>query len=80
MKKFLDWVLKRARVPSTWIGLTMIAVVLGVDPMQAQRVGHAVSMIVAEGLGNGAEKDVAEPAGEPEGEAVSAEEMEGLAQ
>lgn len=46
----LAWMKLRAREPSTWVGLAMIAVAMGSDPMQAQGIAQAVSLIVGGGL------------------------------
>lgn len=47
---FLAWAKTRVSEPSTWVGLSMIAVVLGSDPMQAQGMAQAVSLIIGGGL------------------------------
>ena len=47
---FLAWAKTRAHEPSTWAGLAMIAVVLGSDPMQAQGLAQAISLIIGGGL------------------------------
>lgn len=60
MDEFLGWLLGRARRPSTWIGLGMLAVVLGMEPTSAQRVARAVALIVTDGARGVAD---AEPAG-----------------
>lgn len=59
MKAFLDglplglalgWLRLRLREGSTWVGLAMIAVVLGSDPMEAYGLAQAISLIVGGGL------------------------------
>ena len=47
---FLAWAKTRVSEPSTWVGLSMIAVVMGSDPMQAQGVAQAISLIIGGGL------------------------------
>ncbi|MCG2839769.1 hypothetical protein L6Q21_02080 [Sandaracinobacter sp. RS1-74] len=47
---FAAWLKTRVREPSTWVGLATIAVVLGSDPMQAQGLVQAISLIVGGGL------------------------------
>jgi hypothetical protein len=47
---FLAWLRLRSREQSTWAGLAMIAVVLGSDPMQAQGLAQAISLIIGGGL------------------------------
>lgn len=46
----LAWLKTRVREPSTWVGLSMIAVAMGSDPMQAEGVAQAISLIVGGGL------------------------------
>ncbi len=46
----LSWLKTRVREPSTWVGLSMIAVVLGLDPLRAQSLAEAVSLIIGGGL------------------------------
>lgn len=46
----LAWAKTRVSEPSTWVGLSMIAVVLGSDPMQAQGLAQAISLIIGGGL------------------------------
>lgn len=46
----LSWLKTRVREPSTWVGLSMIAVAMGSDPMQAEGVAQAISLIVGGGL------------------------------
>ncbi len=50
LSALLAWVKLRVREPSTWAGVAMIAVVLGSDPMQAQGLAQALSLIVGGGL------------------------------
>jgi hypothetical protein len=59
MKAFLDglplevalkWLRLRLGEGSTWVGMAMIAVVLGSDPMQAYGLAQAISLIVGGGL------------------------------
>lgn len=59
MKAFLDgvplraalaWLRLRLSEGSTWVGMAMIAVVLGSDPMQAYGLAQAISLIVGGGL------------------------------
>lgn len=47
---FLNWLRLRATESSTWVGLAMIAVVLGSDPMQAHGLAQAISLILGGGL------------------------------
>jgi hypothetical protein len=47
---FLKWARLRAGESSTWAGFAMIAVVLGSDPMQAQGLAQAISLIIGGGL------------------------------
>lgn len=47
---FISWVRRRIQEPATWMGMAMIAVVLGSDPMQAQGLMEAVSLIIGGGL------------------------------
>lgn len=49
-RDFLAWLRLRLAEPSTWAGMAMIAVVLGSDPMQAQGLAQAVSLIIGGGL------------------------------
>ncbi len=44
------WLRQRLTERSTWVGLAMIAVVLGSDPMQAHGLAQAISLIVGGGL------------------------------
>jgi hypothetical protein len=46
----LAWLRMRIRESSTWVGLAMIAVVLGSDPMQAQGLAQAISLVIGGGL------------------------------
>ena len=59
MKAFLDglplgvvlaWLRLRLGEASTWVGLAMVAVVMGSDPMQAYGLAQAISLIVGGGL------------------------------
>lgn len=50
LEALLSWAKTRAREPATWVGLSMIAIVLGSDPMQAESVAEAMSLIVGGGL------------------------------
>ncbi len=50
MARFLCWLRQRARESSTWVGLAMIAVAVGSDPMQAMSLAQAISFIVGGGL------------------------------
>lgn len=50
MQAFLRWAQLRLREPSTWAGAAMIAIVLGSDPMQAQGMAQAISLIIGGGL------------------------------
>lgn len=47
---FLKWLRLRAAESSTWVGFAMIAVVLGSDPMQANGLAQAISLIIGGGL------------------------------
>jgi hypothetical protein len=46
----LAWLRQRLTERSTWIGMAMIAVVLGSDPMQAYGLAQAISLIIGGGL------------------------------
>lgn len=46
----LAWLRLRLGEGSTWVGLAMIAVALGSDPLQAYGVAQAISLIVGGGL------------------------------
>lgn len=46
----LAWARLRLRESSTWVGLAMIAVVLGSDPVQAHQLLQAISLILGGGL------------------------------
>jgi hypothetical protein len=46
----LDWLRLRLSEGSTWVGMAMIAVVLGSDPMQAYGLAQAISLIIGGGL------------------------------
>jgi hypothetical protein len=50
VEQFLAWARMRSREPSTWAGMAMIAVVLGSDPMQANGLAQAISLIIGGGL------------------------------
>ncbi|MFQ3664924.1 MAG: hypothetical protein SNJ79_02650 [Sphingomonadaceae bacterium] len=50
MEKILCWALVRLRESSTWVGLAMIAITVGSDPMQAMHLAQAISFIVGGGL------------------------------
>jgi hypothetical protein len=50
MEGLLCWLHQRARESSTWVGLAMIAVTLGSDPLQAMHLAQAISFIVGGGL------------------------------
>lgn len=50
LNALLSWAKTRVREPATWVGLSMIAIVLGSDPMQAESVAEAMSLIVGGGL------------------------------
>ncbi|WP_448585654.1 hypothetical protein [Thermaurantiacus sp.] len=50
METFLAWAAMRARETSTWVGLAMIAVILGSDPEAATGLAQAISLIVGGGL------------------------------
>ncbi len=50
VRGFLAWARLRAGESSTWAGLAMIAVVLGSDPMQANGLAQAISLIIGGGL------------------------------
>lgn len=77
MKRFWNWVLARARVPATWVGLSIVAIVIGMEPMQAQRLADAVSMIVIDGYdkmsGDSADRVSGEKSDEPAEPASEAE-------
>ncbi len=49
-RPFLKWLRLRATESSTWVGFAMIAVVLGSDPMQANGLAQAISLIIGGGL------------------------------
>lgn len=48
--KFISWMQRRIQEPSAWMGVAMIAVVLGSDPLRAQGMIEAISLIVGGGL------------------------------
>lgn len=48
--KFVRWLQQRAQAPGTWMGMAMIAVVLGSDPVRAHGLAEAISLIVGGGL------------------------------
>ncbi len=50
MQQFLCWLRQRAGEGSTWMGLAMIAVTVGSDPLQAMHLAQAISFIVGGGL------------------------------
>lgn len=50
LRIFLGWARLRAREPSTWMGMAMIVVVLGSDPLQAPTLIEACSLIIGGGL------------------------------
>ncbi|MFQ3595671.1 MAG: hypothetical protein SNJ63_06115 [Sphingomonadaceae bacterium] len=50
MDKVLSWASVRMREGSTWVGLAMIAITIGSDPMQAMHLAQAISFIVGGGL------------------------------
>jgi hypothetical protein len=50
LRRIGAWARLRAGESSTWAGLAMIAVVLGSDPMQAQGLAQAVSLVIGGGL------------------------------
>ncbi|WP_194744721.1 hypothetical protein [Thermaurantiacus tibetensis] len=50
MDRLLTWLAMRAREGSTWVGLAMIAVAVGSDPMKAMHLAQAISFIVGGGL------------------------------
>ena len=47
MNSAVFWVLNRAKEPSTWAGLTGLAVVFGVSAEQWQMIGNAVAAVAA---------------------------------
>lgn len=50
MAALLCWLQQRARESSTWVGLAMIAITIGSDPLQAMHLAQAISFIVGGGL------------------------------
>ena len=46
----MTWARLRLTESSTWVGFATIAVVLGSDPMQAQGLAQAISLIIGGGL------------------------------
>ncbi len=50
MDKITEWLRLRAHEPSTWVGLAMIAVVLGSDPMQAHAIIQGIALVVGGGM------------------------------
>ncbi|MFA7439456.1 MAG: hypothetical protein WCZ66_00650 [Sphingomonadaceae bacterium] len=48
--KFVRWMQQRAQEPATWMGMAMIAVVMGSDPVRAHGMAEAISLIVGGGL------------------------------
>ncbi len=49
-KRPLAWALARVREPSTWVGLAIIAAVLGSEPMQGEQAAQVISLILGGGL------------------------------
>jgi hypothetical protein len=50
MRKLLAWIIARAKEPSTWTGLAVIAGTLGVDAGRALTVAQGVGLIVGGAL------------------------------
>lgn len=50
MEAFLAWAALRLRESSTWVGLGIIAVTFGSDPMQAATLVQAISLVLGGGL------------------------------
>lgn len=50
MRNIVDWMRLRIEEPSTWAGAAMVAIVLGIDPMKANSMAQAVSLILGGGL------------------------------
>jgi hypothetical protein len=50
MTEFIEWMRLRGREPSTWAGVSMIAIVLGSDPLQAHAVVQGIALILGGGL------------------------------
>lgn len=50
MGKFSRWVGARAKEPTTWTGLAMIAVTVGVDPKLASNLAHGIALVVGGAL------------------------------
>ncbi|MCS6987759.1 MAG: hypothetical protein NZM40_10115 [Sphingomonadaceae bacterium] len=46
----MDWLRMRAGETSTWVGLAIIAVTLGNDPLKAAQLVQALSLILGGGL------------------------------
>jgi hypothetical protein len=65
------WVRQRVREPSTWMGVAMIAVVMGGDPIQAQNLAEAISLIVGGGLVAAAQRHSVRPRSKQDGATTS---------
>lgn len=50
MDTFLAWAALRLRESTTWVGLAMIAVTFGSDPMQAASLVQAISLVLGGSL------------------------------
>lgn len=50
MRKILQWVGARAKEPTTWTGLAVIAVSFGADPRIAGDLAHGVGLVVGGAL------------------------------
>ncbi len=50
MDAFLAWAALRLRETTTWVGLGIIAVSFGSDPMQAASLVQAMSLVLGGGL------------------------------
>lgn len=50
LNRSLTWARARVREPSTWVGLAIIAAVLGAEPMQGEQAAQVISLILGGGL------------------------------
>lgn len=46
----LAWAVARVREPSTWMGVAIIAAVLGSGPMEGEHAAQVISLILGGGL------------------------------
>lgn len=50
MRKVLRWMGARAKEPTTWTGVAVIAATLGADPHTATNLAHGAALIVGGAL------------------------------